>query len=77
MKKESQGQLFQRGNQLYNSGKFSEALASYRRALEIDPKKASAHCNIGVALRKLGRSEEAIASYRRALEIDPTNAATH
>jgi Flp pilus assembly protein TadD len=43
MKKESQGQLFQRGNQLYNSGKFSEALTSYRRALEIDPTDAATH----------------------------------
>lgn len=43
MKKENRNQLFERGNQFYNSGKFSEALTSYSRALEIDPKMAEAH----------------------------------
>jgi tetratricopeptide (TPR) repeat protein len=31
------------GVALGNLGRFEEAIASYNRALEIDPKKASAH----------------------------------
>jgi tetratricopeptide (TPR) repeat protein len=77
MKKESRDQLFERGNQFYNSGKFSEALTSYSRALEIDPEMAATHYNMGIALRKLGRFEEAIASYSRALEIDPKKVEAH
>jgi Flp pilus assembly protein TadD len=65
------------GVALDNLGRSEEAIASYNRALEIDPKKASAHCNIGVALGNLGRCEEAIASYNRALEIDPKKASAH
>ena len=65
------------GVALDNLGRFEEAIASYNRALEIDPTDAATHYNMGVALDDLGRPEEAIASYRRALEIDPTDAATH
>ena len=53
-------------------GRFVEAIASYNRAIEIDPTDATTHCNMGVALNNLGRFEEAISSYRRALEIDPS-----
>jgi protein O-GlcNAc transferase len=77
MKNESRDQLLERGNQFYKSGKFSEALTSYSRALEIDPKRAATHNNMGIALDDLERFEEAIASYSRALEINPKRAATH
>jgi tetratricopeptide (TPR) repeat protein len=57
--------------------RLEEAIASYQRALEIDPKKVEAHYNMGNTLDDMGRLEDAIASYSRALEIDPTDAATH
>ncbi len=60
------------GVTLRKLGRCEEAIASYNRAIEIDPTDATTHCNMGVALRKLGRCEEAIASYNRALEIDPS-----
>jgi Flp pilus assembly protein TadD len=60
------------GVALGNLGRPEEAIASFRRALEIDPTDAATHYNMGVALNNLGRPEEAIASYRRALEIDPS-----
>jgi protein O-GlcNAc transferase len=41
------------------------------QALEFNPKSASAHSNLGVALRDLKRHEEALASFDRALAIDP------
>ncbi|MDA0591683.1 MAG: tetratricopeptide repeat protein, partial [Planctomycetota bacterium] len=50
---------------------FDAALASYDRALELDPKYAFAWNNRGIALRNLGRFEESLASYDRALELDP------
>jgi len=52
-------------------------VASYRRALEIKPEYAEAHCNLGVALQDLWQFEGALASYRRALEIKPDLAEAH
>ena len=48
-----------------------EALAAYRRALELDPEYADAHCNLGALHFNQGRAELARACFRRALEIDP------
>jgi len=48
-----------------------EALTSFDKALEIDPKHANAWTNRGVVLGRLGREEEELASYDKALEIDP------
>lgn len=51
---------------------FSEAEASYRRALLLDWNLYAAHSNLGNCLRKAGRSEEAEAHCRRAIEIGPS-----
>jgi tetratricopeptide (TPR) repeat protein len=57
-------------------GRYTEALESLDRALEIDPKDAVVWFNRGLALDELKRYKEGLASYDRALEIDPTYAAT-
>ena len=62
---------FDRGNDLYNSQRYEEAIASYDKALEIKPDDHEAWNNRGIALRKLERYSEAIASYDKALEIKP------
>jgi predicted O-linked N-acetylglucosamine transferase (SPINDLY family) len=46
-------------------------LASYDKALAINPDYAQAHNNRGIALQYLRRFDEALASYERALAIDP------
>lgn len=48
-----------------------EALAAYRRALEIDPEYADAHCNLGALHFNQERSDLARACFRRALQLDP------
>ncbi|MBP5973990.1 tetratricopeptide repeat protein, partial [Brasilonema sp. CT11] len=68
---------FNQGLALYNQGKLDEAIASYRKALQIDPNYATAHNNLGYALKNQGKLDEAIASYRQALQIDPNYAAAH
>jgi tetratricopeptide (TPR) repeat protein len=52
-------------------GDLDEAVASYRRALAINPDYHLAHNNIANVLAAQGRSDEAVAHYRRALEIKP------
>ncbi len=48
-----------------------EALACWRRALELRPDFAEAHNNLGNALKDQGELDQAIACYRRALQLKP------
>ena len=51
---------------LKDQGKLDEAVACYRRALELKPDYAEAHSNLGNALKDQGKLDEAVACYRRA-----------
>jgi len=53
--------------------KWTEAETSYKRAIELNPKYATAHQWYGEYLSAMGRNQEAIAETRRALESDPTS----
>ena len=65
------------GNAYGDSGKYQEAIESYKQALRIDPDYADAHFNLGYTYRKLGKYQEAIESYKQALRIDPGYADAH
>ena len=54
-----------------------EAIACYNKAIELDPKLAIAHNNLGVALHDKGRTDEAIACFSKAIELDPKFAMAH
>jgi len=54
-------------------GQAEEAMASWRRAIEIDPDYAEAHNVIGVALARSGRRDEALAHFERAVRLAPEN----
>ena len=62
---------YNRGVALSNRGQLDEAMAEYRKAVQIDPRYASAYNNIGNIFVCRKRPEEAIAQYRKALELDP------
>ena len=48
-----------------------EAVAAYRRALELDPEHPDAHLNLGRLLHEEGKLPEAEAHYRAAAAADP------
>ncbi len=50
-------------------GKFTDAIAAHRRALELKPAYPEAFNALGNAQSKLGNLDEAIASYRQALAL--------
>jgi predicted TPR repeat methyltransferase len=62
---------------LHNLGRLAEAEASYRRALQINPDFAEAHCNLGITLHSLGRLEEAVMNCQKALQLKPDYADAH
>ncbi len=49
----------------------NESIASFERAIDLDPGSAIDYANIGSNLRELGHKREAIRLYSIALELDP------
>jgi tetratricopeptide (TPR) repeat protein len=62
---------------LAGQGRFEEAIAAYRKAIEIKPDHAEAYFTLGNIFLHLGRPDEAIMNYRRTLEITPGFAQAH
>jgi tetratricopeptide (TPR) repeat protein len=61
------------GNALCNKGRPEEALAHYRRAIDLGPNNFHAnlaYLSLGNALYQMGRKDEATASYRKVLELE-------
>jgi tetratricopeptide (TPR) repeat protein len=57
------------GEALQADGRLPEAIASYDRAIALEPDYAPAYNNLGTALRASGRLNDAAAAYRRALSL--------
>lgn len=67
-----------RGNQLLEiDWRFAEAEQAFRRALELDPRNASAHQWLAELLMLSRRFAEAEAEMQLALELEPLSAAVH
>jgi len=58
-------------------GRFEEALALNRRAVELDPLSAVASSNRGLQAYDSGRLEEAAAAFKKTLELNPERPAAH
>jgi Flp pilus assembly protein TadD len=54
-----------------NAGRYEQAEAEYRRAIELEPGNSDAYRRLGMVLEQNNQSEEALAAYRRALEVEP------
>ena len=69
--------VYHLANLLAGRGELAEAVAYYRRTLEINPEAVEAHNNLAVAIYRLGRKEEAVAHLREAMRIDPEDPAAY
>jgi tetratricopeptide (TPR) repeat protein len=65
--------LWDLGHSFFEFKHYEEAVTSYDRALEINPKNDSAWYNRSSALGSLGKFEDVVTSCDRALEINPKN----
>ncbi len=67
------GVVLDRENQL------DEAIAEHRKAIDLDPKFASPHCNLGAILcdGKKHDYDGAIIELRQAIDLDPKYATAH
>lgn len=65
---------FFEGNQAYSQGRYGEAIARYRAALESEGASPSLLFNLANAYQQQGNFGQAILNYERALALDPGNA---
>jgi tetratricopeptide (TPR) repeat protein len=63
----------QLGNGQFSENRYEEALASYNKAIELQPSGFAAWISHGNALAELSRYEEAFISYDKAIELNPNN----
>ena len=59
------------------TAQLDEAIAEFRSAIELAPRNAKAHLNLGAALQAKNRLNEAIVEYRTAVEVVPNDAKAH
>ncbi len=57
------------GTAFYEAGRLDDAMARYRRAIEIQPDYVPAFNNLGVVLRAAGRTDDALGAYRQGLAL--------
>jgi tetratricopeptide (TPR) repeat protein len=62
-----------RGLALDRQGRYPEALAQYRKALELRPDYARAYYDIGVVKDEQGKKEDATSAYNHALALDQSH----
>jgi Flp pilus assembly protein TadD len=53
------------------------AVASFRKAVGINPHRSRSHFSLGTALGRSGDIGGAIESYQKAIELSPANPAAH
>jgi tetratricopeptide (TPR) repeat protein len=67
----AQDEIFQQGNQLYQSGDYAAAVEAYEAILASGFESHELHYNLGNAYFKVGDLGRAILSWERALELEP------
>lgn len=73
----SADQEYEKGVQLLTQEQWDTAASSFKNVIKLDPRRADAENNLGVALGKLGDQQGSRAAFRRAIEIDPGYAEAH
>jgi len=66
-------ELIEKGDMYFDEGKFNQALNTYKKALNVEPKNIDALICCGLCHRNLKEYDKAIEYYNTALEIEPDN----
>ncbi|MGQ9700375.1 MAG: tetratricopeptide repeat protein [Candidatus Bipolaricaulaceae bacterium] len=61
---------FRLGNVYFNAGDLGRAEYAYQRAIQEDPRHASAYHNLGVVLRKQGKIAESVRMLKKARRVE-------
>ena len=69
----AQNALFEKGNALYNDGKFQEAINAYKEILSADKHSAEVYFNLANAYYKTNQVAPSIYYYEKALQLSPND----
>jgi tetratricopeptide (TPR) repeat protein len=69
--------LFEGGLALAQQGKYAEAAAEYKKALEKDPQQPYVFANLADALSRNNQLPEALEAYQKAIALKPDDAAMY
>ena len=65
--------FLEQGNRDFDKGKYPEALISYSRAIQIDPRFAEAHYKLAQCYLKQGSWAQAFQELNRTVDLQPDN----
>ncbi len=66
-------QSLDKGNRLFNEGKYDEADINYKRAVQLNPNHSEGYYRLGLAAVKRSKWDEAYRNLARAVELPPEN----
>lgn len=61
---------YKKGNELFDAGKYVEAVEEFKKSIELDPDFTNSYFNLGIAYRKLGKFQESIGPLQEAAKRD-------
>jgi len=70
---EKAANFYNKGQTVYQQGKFKEAIRYYKKAVAIDKEFVFAWDNLGRAYRELNQFDKAIEAYKASLKVDSLN----
>jgi Tfp pilus assembly protein PilF len=69
--KRSSGYWLERGDSFYKTGRYTEAIKAYQKAIEKDGKSVRAYNGLGVVYMELKEYENAERAFKRAIRLNP------
>ena len=69
----SAAQYIQKGNQLFDGGKYADAILNYRNAIKKAPDSGEAYYRLGLSAMRQGQAGEAYQAFNHAVTLSPTN----
>src|SRR4051794_11256593 len=66
-------QYVSKGNKLFDSAKYADAVINYQKAIQKDPNLGDAYYRLGLAQMRLAQPEDAFKYLSRAAELLPKN----
>lgn len=66
-----------KGLSFYNQGKYTEAIAEFKKALEYAPDNYDAHFHLGIVYYAKGMTDESISELKKAIDANPNEPKAH
>lgn len=66
-------QLYKQGRQLFQDGKYDEAIAAYKKCIQMDPGFDYAYGSLAYIYYELKKYNEAVPLYKKAIELNPSD----